>query len=65
MTTVITTYFFTARECLGPLMTTFTGDPHTTWIIGIVIGITLAIVLFSFFLYFIGIKQRGTMQEQF
>ena len=63
MTAVVTSYFFTATECLGPLMTKFTGNPETTWIIGIVIGITLAVTLFTLFLALIAAKQKGTMKE--
>ena len=63
MTSVVTSYFFTATETLGPIITTMTGDPEVTWVLGIIIGVVLAIVLFVLFVTQIGIKQKGTLQE--
>jgi len=64
MTSVVTAYFLTARECLGPVITAATGDQNVTWIIGIVAGIGLAVTLFGLFFYFIAMKQQGTMKEE-
>ncbi|MCL2602641.1 MAG: carbon starvation protein A [Treponema sp.] len=64
MTVVVTAYFLTANEALGPLITRLSGDPNTTWIIGIVIGVVLAITLFTLFIRFIAIKQRGAVPQE-
>ena len=58
MTAVVTTYFFTANECLGPLMTSFTGSEHVTYSIGLSIGIGLAITLSAFFISRFGLKHK-------
>ena len=63
MTVVVTSYFFTARECLGPLMTGLTGSPNATYAAGIVIGLVLSVALLVLFVTFIGIKQKGTIKE--
>jgi carbon starvation protein CstA len=63
MTVVVTSYFFTANECLGPLMTKITGSANITYTVGIVIGLVLAIVLFALFVPLIGIKKKGTINE--
>jgi carbon starvation protein CstA len=63
MTVVVTSYFFTANECLGPFVTKITGDPGATYTAGIVIGLVLAIVLFAAFVPLIGIKQKGVIKE--
>ena len=63
MTSVVTSYFFTATETLGPVITRLTGDPVTTWTIGVTVGIALAAILFILFVWQIGIKQKGTLQE--
>ena len=64
MTAVVTAYFFTATETLGPLLTTFTGNAEITLTIGIVVGIAAAVTFYCLFLYFIGIKQKGTMKGE-
>ncbi|MCL2602402.1 MAG: carbon starvation protein A, partial [Treponema sp.] len=64
MTAVVTAYFLTANEALGPLITRLSGDPNTTWITGIIIGVALAITLFALFIRFIAIKQRGTVLQE-
>ena len=63
MTSVVTSYFFTATETLGPLVTAITGSSETTYIVGLVIGIDLAIVLLITFIAFIGVKQNGSIKE--
>jgi len=62
MTVVITSYFFTSTECLGPLMTKITGSDAITYNIGICIGLVLSAVLSVLFIHFIGIKQKGTLK---
>jgi tetrahydromethanopterin S-methyltransferase subunit G len=63
MTVVVTSYFFTANECLGPFLTNITGNPGVTYNIGIVVGLVLAIILFALFVPLIGIKQKNTIKE--
>ena len=63
MTAVVTTYFFISTECLGPFITKLTGSSNITYMIGVIIGLALAITLFVTFLYFIAIKQKGTLKE--
>jgi len=63
MTTVVSSYFLTANECMGPAISKITGNPETTLTIGIVAGIVLAITFFGLFISQIAIKQRGTLQE--
>jgi carbon starvation protein CstA len=63
MTVVVTSYFMTANECVGPLMTKITGSAGTTYTVGISIGLILALVLFALFVTQIGIKQRGVIKE--
>jgi len=64
MTSVVTAYFFTANETLGPLISRLTGNPEITWTIGIVIGIVSAVLFFILFINFIGIKQKGVIKEE-
>jgi len=63
MTVVVTSYFFTANECLGPLMTRLSGSAAVTYNIGISIGLALATALLAMFIPLIGIKQKGTIKE--
>jgi len=63
MTVVVTSYFFTANECLGPLMTKISGSAAVTYNIGICVGLILSAALLALFVYFIGIKQKGTIKE--
>ena len=63
MTTVVTTYFFTAKECMGPMITKIVGSSNTTYTIGICIGLALAIILVALFIPLIGIKQKGTLKD--
>jgi carbon starvation protein CstA len=63
MTVVVTSYFLTAKECLGPLVTGITGNANTTYTIGILIGLVLAITLFALFVPLIGIKQKNTIKD--
>jgi carbon starvation protein CstA len=63
MTVVVTAYFMTANECLGPLVTKLTGNVETTYTAGIIIGLVLAIALFALFVPLIGIKQKGSIAE--
>jgi carbon starvation protein CstA len=63
MTVVVTSYFFTAGECLGPLVTKAVGgNTDMTYTIGITIGLVLAMVLFALFVPLIGIKQKNTLK---
>ncbi|MDR1302630.1 MAG: carbon starvation protein A [Treponema sp.] len=61
MTVVVTAYFFTANECLGPLITGATGNAGLTYTLGLVVGLVLAIALFGLFIPLIGIKQKGLL----
>jgi len=63
MTTVVTTYFFTANECLGPMITAMTGDKEVTYIIGICIALVLAVLLFALFITKIAIRQKGIIKD--
>jgi len=63
MTVVVTTYFMTANECLGPLLTKITGSSDTTYTIGLAAGLVLALALFALFVPLIGIKQKNTIRE--
>ena len=63
MTSVVTAYFFTANETIGPIITRLTGHWQTTYAIGLAAGIGLAVLLFVLFVTQIGIKQKGTLQE--
>jgi tetrahydromethanopterin S-methyltransferase subunit G len=63
MTVVVTSYFFTANECLGPLMTKITGSAGATYNTGIVIGLILSAVLLALFIPIIGIKEKGTIKD--
>jgi carbon starvation protein CstA len=63
MTVVVTSYFFTANECLGPLVTAATGNPGVTYTVGIVIGLALSIVLLFLFIPLIGVKQKGVLAQ--
>jgi carbon starvation protein CstA len=63
MTVVVTSYFVTSNECLGPLMTKIFGSTDTTYIFGIVIGLIAALTLFALFVPLIGIKQKGILRD--
>jgi carbon starvation protein CstA len=63
MTVVVTSYFMTANECVGPLMTKITGSPAATYTAGITIGLVLAAALLGLFVAFIGVKQKGTLKD--
>jgi len=63
MTVVVTSYFFTANECLGPMITKITGSSNTTYNIGICIGLVLSAVLLALFIPIIGIKEKGTIKD--
>jgi carbon starvation protein CstA len=62
MTVVVTSYFMTANECLGPLMKGITGSAETTYVIGIITGLVLMAVLFCSFIYFIAVKQKNSLK---
>jgi len=62
MTVVVTSYFFTANECLGPLMTKITGNAAVTYTTGITIGLILSVTLLAMFIPLIGIKQKGALK---
>jgi carbon starvation protein CstA len=63
MTVVVTAYFLSAGECLGPLLTKITGSADATYTVGIIIGLALAVVLCSLFISLIGIKQKNTIKD--
>jgi carbon starvation protein CstA len=63
MTVVVTSYFVISNECLGPLVTTIFGSANITYLIGIVVGLVLALTLFALFIPLIGIKQKGVLKE--
>jgi len=63
MTVVVTTYFMTASECLGPLFVKLTGSSSITYTIGLTVGVVLALALFALFVPLIGIKQKNTIKE--
>ena len=60
---VVTSYFLTANECLGPLFTSMTGSPGITYTIGLAAGLALSLILSVLFIYFIGIKDKNTIKE--
>jgi carbon starvation protein CstA len=62
MTVVVTSYFFSANECVGPMITKATGSPDTTYVIALVIGLVLAAALFGSFLAIIG-KEKNTLKD--
>ena len=63
MTVVVTSYFFTANECLGPMITKISGGASVTYNIGISIGLALSTALLAMFIPLIGIKQKGSIKE--
>jgi carbon starvation protein CstA len=63
MTVVVISYFFTAKECLGPMITGITGSAETTYIIGIITGVAASIILLALFITQIGIKQKGLLKD--
>ncbi|MDR2477721.1 MAG: carbon starvation protein A [Treponema sp.] len=63
MTVVVTSYFITAKECLGPLVSSIAGSPDAAYSIGIVIGLILAAVLTALFVPLIGIRQKGILTD--
>jgi carbon starvation protein CstA len=63
MTLVVSSYFFISNECLGPLITAATGNKDITYVVGIVIGLVLAVGLLALFIPFIGIKQKGVLAK--
>ena len=63
MTVVVTSYFMTANECVGPLITKITGSAATTYTAGIAAGLILAIALLASFVPLIGIRQKGTIKD--
>jgi carbon starvation protein CstA len=63
MTVVVTSYFFTANECLGPAITALTGAASVTYRLGICIGLVLAAVLFVLFVRLIGVRQKGVLKD--
>jgi carbon starvation protein CstA len=63
MTVVVVSYFVTAGECLGPLVTAATGNSNVTYTIGIIIGLVAALALFFLFISYIAIKQKGVLMK--
>jgi carbon starvation protein CstA len=61
MTVVVTSYFFTANECLGPLVTGITGSAGVTYTVGIVIGLVLSVALLCAFVSLVAVKQKGVL----
>lgn len=62
MTVVVTAYFFTANECLGPLVTRISGSADITYTIGVIIGLILAFILLALFVPLVGIRQKNSLQ---
>jgi carbon starvation protein CstA len=63
MTVVVTSYFFTANECLGPLITAVTGNPGLTYTVGIAIGLALSIALLILFIPYIAVKPKSVLAQ--
>ncbi|GHV84429.1 carbon starvation protein CstA [Spirochaetia bacterium] len=63
MTVVVTSYFLTANECVGPLVTKITGSANITYTVGIVVGLALSVVLLALFVPLIGIKQKNSLKD--
>jgi carbon starvation protein CstA len=63
MTVVVSSYFVSANECLGPAITRLTGNPDTTYVIGLAAGLILALALFALFVPLIGIKEKNTLTD--
>jgi len=63
MTVVVTSYFFAANECFGPIMTKITGSAAVTYNVAICIGLILSVVLLALFIPLIGIKEKGIIKE--
>jgi carbon starvation protein CstA len=63
MTVVCVTYFLTANECVGPLITKATGNPDLTYTIGLSIGLILMVVLVALFIPLIAVREKGTIKE--
>jgi carbon starvation protein CstA len=63
MTVVVISYFLTAGECLGPILTMATGNAEVTYTAGIVAGLIVALVLFFLFMPFIAVKQKGVLLQ--
>ncbi|MDR1507589.1 MAG: carbon starvation protein A [Treponema sp.] len=65
MTVVVTSYFFAAGECLGPLVTGVTGSPAVTYTVAVAVGLAVAVVLTVLFIPLIGIQQKNTLKDEF
>ncbi|GHU08681.1 carbon starvation protein CstA [Spirochaetia bacterium] len=65
MTAVVTSYFLSANECVGPLITRATGSANVTYTIAICAGVVLAVVLCALFIPFIGVKQKGVLKSEY
>ena len=63
MTIVVTSYFLSANECMGPFITGITGNIYTTYTIAIVVGSALAVGLLASFIPLVGIRQKGLVTE--
>ncbi|MDR0569286.1 MAG: carbon starvation protein A [Spirochaetaceae bacterium] len=63
MTVVVTAYFFTSGECLGPLVTRILGGENAAYRFGVGAGLALAVAATASFIPLIAIKQRGSVQE--
>jgi carbon starvation protein CstA len=61
MTVVVTAYFFSANECLGPMITKATGDANTTYVIGLIVGLVASCAALCYFIPVVGIKKKNTL----
>jgi hypothetical protein len=64
MTVVTSSYFISANECLGPVVTRINGSAETAHTLSIFLGLALALILTMFFLVYIGIGQKGVLRDQ-
>jgi carbon starvation protein CstA len=62
MTVVVTAYFFSANECLGPIITKATGDAGATYTIAIIIGLVLSVAASCYFITQVAIRQKNTLK---
>jgi carbon starvation protein CstA len=62
MTVVVSAYFVTANECLGPMITRATGSADVTYTVVIIVGLVLAVAAFGYFLTGIAIKKKNTIK---
>jgi carbon starvation protein CstA len=64
MTVVTSSYFMSANECLGPVITRISGSIETAYAVSIFLGLALALMLTMFFMVYIGIGQKGALRDE-